>query len=190
MRDAFESGGDEEVTRASQALLGWAQRDPQAASDWVLRLPEGDDRRYIVTELSKVVVSQPPSSTPVGQLQQRSAQSFASELVASMSKQESPETSLSWINELPEGSAMLAVGTHETFKSWSGVDPESASAQLVSLEEGPQKDRAIVALVSEVVGEDPAAATAWAETIQDEALRERSLAAIAEALDQSRDLEE
>lgn len=163
---------EESVAARLAVLRGWAATDPQSAAFYA-------DKTGRVGELGAVVA----------QWSRDDAEAAYRWLVGAVGDEPEAvvlllgETALleKWGEQDPASAARGVLGFPEDLAAlllpgviggWAAVEPLRASAFVNDeLGAGAVRDTAVAALVGEIGGDDPAAAVAWARTIEDEGVR-------------------
>jgi hypothetical protein len=79
-----------------------------------------------------------------------------------------------WLESLPASSGQKQ-GLSGAFGDWEDRDPVAAGDYLYAMANSPQRDAAISGFATGYAWQDPQTAIAWAQDIDDPALRESSL---------------
>jgi hypothetical protein len=86
-----------------------------------------------------------------------------------------PAQAAMWLDSHSENSGSLTKAHASIAEIWSSADTYHASEWVALLRPGPNRDAAIGGMVKNLAGNDPDAARAWADSIEDEALREQQI---------------
>lgn len=85
-----------------------------------------------------------------------------------------PEAAVTWLESLPAGQDQSR-GMGSAFSAWAGRDPTLAGEYINRMPKSPARDSAISGYASRVAYEDPSMAIAWADAVNDPAIRENTL---------------
>jgi hypothetical protein len=142
---ATEYASREAVELVGKAVAGWAAADAQSAYRWTVETHEGDPQA-----IAKVLAQ--------------------SDLLDQWGKQDpggAAEAMLGFPDELGQESLSKVIG------DWANSEPSRASEFIAGrLEDGPLRDAAVSALVSNIKNNSPEEARVWAESISNESRRE------------------
>ncbi len=180
----WQSEGSAELYRSIAA--SWARQDPEGLLAWSTSLP-AEHRDQVLGISLTATASQDPiialeHVTSVEDPAQRSV------LEASIGKQwgeRDPAAALPWMDVHANASTALHAVIKDTAKAWVLSDPQQASQWISQLPSGRSRDHAVAGMVHALVsGLNPInefeAATQWARTIDDPAMREEWMALIAQ----------
>ncbi len=90
-----------------------------------------------------------------------------------------PQAAADWVSSLPSGDPAIARSTAEVIRKWARYDLTASAKWLNSLPSSPDLDRAISSYTWRATEEDPGSAMSWAESINNEWMRERSMGRVA-----------
>jgi len=163
----------------------WAQKDPEAAAGWAMRLPDGGSARQVA--LSQVAFGWAEKDIDSAlkwatQLPDGTGRDGALHSVSIRWARQDPEAVAKWGEQLPEGQLRVSVLLFVT-SQLANKDPIATAEWAMRLSEGKEKDGVILPVVARVwAGKDPAAALEWAMQLPEGQVRDKALAEMAPAL--------
>ena len=140
-------------------------------ADWATNLPNDGMRKTSTKAIGSTFGYSDP--VPASKWASTLDSTLSSEAIYSVGEawaRRDPAASSEWLSSLPESQATNK-GIEKALQHWAAHDPKRASDHLISMPESNHKDRAINGFVSRVAKEDPQAAILWADTIQNESVR-------------------
>ncbi len=156
---------EEQIKRGLDSASSWAVNlaDPEmrkgafeAVADQLFRADKAQAASYVTQN-----ANQPHAVNAAGELARRLAE-------------QNPQDALQFTSALPNGETRQKAYSG-TFRQWAGKNPEEASTMLQNMPAGADRDSAAAGLAPAVTKDAPAAAIAWAEVIQDPAMKQNTL---------------
>lgn len=164
---------NEDDQRAAVAIAGeWSARDPNAAWQWATSLPLDARGAAIQRVAERLAASSPDSALQlVNTLPAGFERAEAMGPLAQRWAQTQPTRTADWVGSLRD-EAERSNAASGLVAAWMQSDPLNTSRWVSGLAPGQTRDTAVAAMVhSQSLRNDPEAATRWASTVQDEALR-------------------
>jgi len=155
------------------------ERGLDVAKDWADGLPDGAFKSAALDDIADRMAREDIEGAKEW-IAKYADQDFAKDAVGEIAQRMSrddPKAAVDWVLSLPEASQGRAL--YSAFNEWTQKDVTAASDFLAQMPASDTKDSAVYGLVRELDGEDPASAAAWAVTIQDEQMRQRSVMEVA-----------
>lgn len=161
--------GSERSQALTNVLFAWSRRQPDEAIEWYLRQPRGTASVRALAGAAKLA-----DDSFYAEFRQRIPEEDRADLdlhrVMMMEGAQAAER----IPGLPESAGRTRL--YETAaRNWADKQPLEASVWVDSLPPGPERDSAIKGLTAMVRRTDVSSALTWAEDIQDEKLRARTI---------------
>jgi len=164
---------NEDDQRAAVAIAGeWSARDANAAWQWATSLPV-DARGAAIQRVAEHLAETSPDTALqlVNTLPAGFERAEAMQPLAQQWAQTQPTRTADWVGSLRDEAERSNAATG-LVSAWMQSDPLNTSRWVSSLAPGQTRDAAVAAMVhSQSLRNDPEAATRWASTVQDEALR-------------------
>ncbi len=159
----------------------WAMKDPKAAAQWAMQLPEGDIREMALVAAAKNWYLTEPDAAVQWILQLPNRDNALSAIAtASAFNNPDADAALKLAMEIPEGT--LRDNTLvDVANSWGRKDPTAAAEWARQLPEGQLKDRVLLQVVGSLACEDPDAAENLARQVSGEG-KDEVLSRMAESL--------
>ncbi len=162
---------------------GWARHDPDAATEYVLSNRRsagmaGMDRFARSIALEQVRRDPAMAAEWASKLPEGSMKNTAMDEIALRWSRVSPAAAADWTASVANQGTMKR-SINVALTEWSRMDSVSAGKYLAAMPESTARDHAIAAHVRVLASEDLKAITAWAQLINDSALREEGLLQIA-----------
>lgn len=151
----------------------WAIREPRAAADWAVMLPEGELRQKVLSSLTATWAQLDARAAaeyvlfrlPPGATQEQAAISVVSAWAA-----QDPRAAAQWLEHFPTG-PLRSYAMENLIYPWANSDPAAAIAWLARVPAGPTRDAALNAGFGRLIDAKPDLAAQWAVAISDEKLR-------------------
>ncbi|NNC88039.1 MAG: hypothetical protein HKN82_06205 [Akkermansiaceae bacterium] len=179
--DGIEDAGERrDFTRG--LVYGLAQRDVDAATAYVLGLPDsdGDRNREYIGSIARQQLSQGveaaagwAESLPEGSLKGSALRTIADDYV-----RRNPEEAAAWVEQYA-GSESGVSPISEVAEEWAERDPEAALQWADSLPEGSSRNHALGESISEWAREDPVAAGEYVAAMPDGTARDFAVSSYA-----------
>lgn len=158
---------------------GWARQDIASATDHVFDRPVDRNSERMIRAVAAEHTRQDPEAAgawatglPDGALRDSAISEVATRWVWA-----NGPAAIVWVAGLPQSGEMQSA-MKETMRIWTRRDPRAASEHVSEMAGGVAKDHAISGLSRAVATEDPDASAAWAATISDATLRQKTLAVV------------
>lgn len=90
-----------------------------------------------------------------------------------------PEAAAAWLSTLPEGDPAIAQASSQIIREWTKYDLTASAEWLNSLPDSPELDRAVMNYTQRAAQEDPETAMSWAESINSDWMRTRTMERVA-----------
>lgn len=155
---------------------------PVAAAAWAERLPDGAAKGAAMDRVANAYVARDPVAAAEWAEKYATAD-FGARVIEEVGDEwaeRDPVAAVNWLETIEDGR-----GKMEAYQSamgeWVRKDPTAASEYLVNMPASDLKDRAVNGFVGRLAWEDPQSAIAWAETIQQDALRVEALTDVGRA---------
>ena len=178
---AFTLGDRSERDSLVRDLLStWAERDAEAALNWISSLEDPAARRSARSTVCLAVAEKDPRRSVELALAHGTDQDDDCGLLECLTMQwceKECATVVDWAREQPPGEwrdRLLSSASFVLSKS----DPAAAAALVSGLEPGTVQDEAAMAVLHQWALQDSSAALRWAEAFSEPTLRERALAEI------------
>lgn len=155
------------------------ERGLDVAKNWADGLPDGAFKASALKDIADRM-SREDLNTAKDWITKYADQDFAKDAVGEVAQRmskEDPKGAIDWVLALPEASQGRAL--YSAFNEWTQKDAEAASVFLAAMPASTTKDSAVYGFVRELDNDDPASAAAWAVTIADEQMRQRSVMEVA-----------
>lgn len=175
-----ESGDPEVLKRTASRLAGhWAEFDREAALRWAEGL-EGDTgaRENAVGAVMRNWMQAEPEAAFRYMESSMEPEEYGTFLQQGFSgwAREDPREAVNWLERIPESDGNKRPGIYgNVARSYVRHDPMAASEWIAGLEEGPERDHSVRALVQSISDSDPEAALIWAGTVKESGMRARTL---------------
>lgn len=160
------------IGEMTSVLAQWAQQDPQAAAQWVDKLPQGPKKQQ-ATATVMANWSRADTNSAIRWLQSMPEGDARDQAIANLVNQNAardPLAALEYFRMIKNDNIRL--GTVPTLaRELAKKDVNKAAEWISSLPEGRLRDQATQQFVVQIAPLDPEAAMEWAETIGDENMR-------------------
>lgn len=180
LEDRVLAGGlaSEDDAQAAAAVAGeWARTQPNAAWEWAMGLSE-EVRAAAINEVAVRLAETSPAAAvaAVSTLSDGSERAAALQPMAARWAESSPAKTAAWVQSLAGAEEQAGAATG-LVSSWMASDPMAASRWVSNLPAGQTRDAAVSAMVgSASLKNDPEAATLWAASVKEPALRKQLVA--------------
>ena len=148
----------------------------EQASHWAEALPDGPLKGTAMGQIAESYARKNPQAA--AQWAERFAdKDYASSSIAQIGgrwAEDDPVAAADWLGNLPAGSGQTA-GLNRVFGDWEDRDPAAAGAYLLAMPYSTKRDSAISGFAMGYAWQNPQLSIAWAQDIQDPALRQSSL---------------
>jgi hypothetical protein len=154
----------------------WAMKDPASAAAWALRLPAGEGKDSAAAGVAALWAQKEPAAaaTYANSLPEGGARHQARIAVAAMWADADAPKAAQWVEQFPEGFTREQALT-QVIRAWAGANAKDAGQWLQRLPQTRSRDAAVTAFCGVIGGTDPAISFKWAETIQDQEIRQQQL---------------
>lgn len=169
--------GRERSRYTSVLTNSYLQSGLDTASRWAANLPDDDVKSDAFRSIARQWASKDPAEAAawISSFSDAEFARSATATVAASWAREDPSAASDWVLGLPAGESRES-GLTQVARQWAREDPNAAAEWLNQFPaDEPGVDQAVGAFASQIVDDDPETAVAWAETIEDEALRTSSL---------------
>ena len=183
---ALLPGADHETQDTIDALAAmWAERDPVACRDWVMRLANVGDRQMFIENVGPVLARLDPAGflSWFSGLSNYERQALGSRMIGALATaaKADPVQGLKLVLEQGTFAKNLsAVG--DVFTALAERDPSTAAARAAELQGGPALTGAVESVLRVWAARDATAARAWISGLDDAVLASHATAAFAEGL--------
>lgn len=172
------AGGRADANRMMETVASEVIRQEGSveASNWVASLEDGPLKGSAMNEVAERYARTDPESA-AGWVQEFASEDYATRAIAEVGEkwaEREPLAAVSWLEKLPEGPGQKA-GLNSAFGDWEDRDPIAAGNYLLAMPNSPKRDSAIRGFAEGYAWQDPKTAIAWAQDIQDPAIRSESL---------------
>jgi hypothetical protein len=180
-KDGADNGGDDRwrgwaADRQMESIANAQLRaGKDVATGWAEALPDGDLKAAAFDRLAENLVRDDPAGAAAW-VASHADQDYAGRAVREIAEEfgrTDPKAAIEWATNLPEQNQKQAI--QQTFEQWTRTDAVAASEHLSEMPESPSRDAAVGSFARQLDREDPAAAAAWATSINDPAMRTDTL---------------
>ncbi len=165
--------------KASRALVeSWVETDPEAAAVWALSEAEFRGERELLVDTISQYTRQSPEDAESFIRSIADAYDTSDLLDGHLAARagQDPVATAAWLGNLDQNDPLHSNAHARTLMQvWAESDSIAASNWLSEQPAGPERDAAISGFAETIQHYEPAAATAWAETISDPELRLQKL---------------
>jgi hypothetical protein len=151
------------------ALVGWSQKDPQAAMDYVAAHASLVDIQQAATALASDLASRAPEAAIkwLNQLPQAVRWRALSGIASTLASND-PAAAIRWAQTLSPNDQQSA---SELIISRGALKDPQTVANWINTMAGSTRDNALASFASAVTPQDPAIAASWVETIENPSIR-------------------
>ena len=162
-----------------EAFRGWLAQDAEAARTYVEHLPPGRRMLAMAGALGESLESpKARADWADGLSDDTSKRRLLSRALAEWGRSKNAPDAIEWLGN----NGGLVTRTDELsqlMRAWADHDSQAASQALASMDAGPGRDAAVVAMVTVIAPHQGEAARVWAETVDNELKRSELLALVA-----------
>ena len=165
-----------------QFIRQWAATDLGAVITWVTSLLNETDRQSAArAAAAQVAQDDPAGAIELAQLLHVGVDDGSLEHIAQLWTEENPREAVDWIVRRPADPVRDRLLARVAWTRAQSDPAEAASLVLNQMTPGDARDEALLGVVRQWAGRDPAPATAWVEQFPSGPLHTRALAALASA---------
>jgi hypothetical protein len=152
----------------------------QDAQTTIALMEEGPTKNSLQRELVNEWAAFDPESAAayVKSLGDDAPTSLKTTLIAEWAEND-PAAAAAWLSALPKDDPAFAQATATITREWTRYDLTASSEWLNSLPASPELDRAIATYTFRATQEDPATAMSWAESINNDTMRNKMMQQVA-----------
>lgn len=161
----------------AEAMLGWLEKDPAAASTYIVDHVEDAKMQECVRDaasalflVDQTLALQWPEKLPAGEIRETAILEIAKEY-----SETDPKEAAEWVVRLPSKTGLLALGS--VVSKWTSKDPDAVLAWINS-GAGNLRDEALSSFCDSISGKSPGKAIEAANLIVDPARRVHTIEAV------------
>lgn len=155
----------------------WSTYNPSAALEWVESLKDNEAKTNGLEAILGNLAQEDPAQAMdyiENSIEDAETENAYRSLFSDWSRLD-PEAAVEWLDKIPEEQAPELY--LEVTQNYLYEDPLAASKWIGTLEESPERDQSVKALIDNITDEDPEAGYIWALTLGDDEQRSESLEA-------------